>query len=1401
MRSTAALPDTSRSHPLRRRLTTLLLLFATAATLVVVTATAPAGAAVPTVAPTLVGPMNTTESANPVLQWEPLAGVTKYRVQVSSSSQFSSTIWSADAFNTSATPPVDLPLGTLHWRVAGMDGNSVGPYASAQFTRSQAPGPQLLAPANFATLDYPGDPVTLRWEPVPGVKNYRVEVDDATDFIGAQVIVTDSSNWALLNTQAIGQTFYWRVQGQGTVSGVNTEFSQTWRYTLAWASDGTPSVPTLLEPEAGATVTDVAFRWSPVTGAARYQIQVSPNGDWANNVTVDQIVKGTSFSPPVTLNNQDFFWRVRALSVRNPADAGPWSPDGRQFTRAWTEVPVLRSPANGAVGTDPYLLQWDPVPWASAYELQVGTDPNFSPNTWSNCFTTHTDWAPYWRVNTDPPLPPRPGTCELSDVVNDRLDFLRHGVRYYWRVRGVDQSQPNTTPTVQGRFSDVRNFMYGASPVTYGPSNGSTVSVPTLAWSKVPGAEKYEVDVYINGARERRTITWATSYTPSIEPDPDEPPPTIWWTVRALYTGAPGGNSPRGSGPVAPGGQFTLTLAEAGAPGAPVLASPAAGASLYNPEFDWSPVAGAKYYELRLFPAGSNVYETLVDHVQGGSLLRHPFRSAGTPTRPIAPGAYDWQVAAIGDAGLLSTSPRRALTVTPLAVATPTAPANCAQGATCAVQRSTPLLQWNPVEGAGYYRVHIALDPEFTNVKWVYTATQPALRPTEAFPDNQAGSSYYWFVQPCRSDGTCGRFDTGVFGTARAFRKASRPITLTSPADGARVADLTTFRWQAPSAQWVTSDANDDTEARHYRIQVSTRPDFAEILDTAEVDQTTYTPYLKTYPEGPLYWRVQARDASGNYLTMSTSRVVHKSSPMLEVTSPTNGDQANGLPVIRWDAQAFAAGYEVEYYRNGDIAWTSTNKVQTTLTQLAADTMVKSLPVGTYAYRVRRLDVDNRPGPWSSDPPPPSTDPATGDRRTFVVVGGEPSPTAPANGTVFSRPRVRLEWEPVASAVKYRVETSATAGFASLIENQETVMSAWSLVKSYPNGTIWWRVRALDAQNNVIGTSATRSFTHDLSRPTAAITKVTAGASSATVTWTATPVAAVGPFTKFEITPYIGNVAQTPVTVAGGLRTSVVPGLINGTEYSFTVTPFDANGAGTASSRSGRVRPQKVAPFTSIDRFIDRQFQDLYNRRPTTPELNDWRTRLGGSTTPAGMINSLWTSGPHASIMPPVSRLYAAIYLRTPDYGGLMYWADQRRRGVTMNDMATTFARTPEFRNMYGTLGNPAFVDLVYKNVLGRLPSTTDRNYWTAELNSGRKSRGAVMIGFSESLENRNKTQHEINASLIVLEMLRRTPSFKGTAEATSFDRSLLALLKGGFTLQQAFTLTMSTAPYAARAT
>ena len=110
---------------------------------------------------------------------------------------------------------------------------------------------------------------------------------------------------------------------------------------------------------------------------------------------------------------------------------------------------------------------------------------------------------------------------------------------------------------------------------------------------------------------------------------------------------------------------------------------------------------------------------------------------------------------------------------------------------------------------------------------------------------------------------------------------------------------------------------------------MSTAKDFSSILDDQTVDQDTYTPFSMTYPEGKLYWRVEATDGSSNALTYSDVFRVTKSSPKISLQYPhadvvlTN----QGVPYFQWTPQLYAATYEIEVYKDGDLHYSPVNRV------------------------------------------------------------------------------------------------------------------------------------------------------------------------------------------------------------------------------------------------------------------------------------------------------------------------------------------------------------------------------------------------------------------------------------------------------------------------------------------
>jgi hypothetical protein len=103
-----------------------------------------------------------------------------------------------------------------------------------------------------------------------------------------------------------------------------------------------------------------------------------------------------------------------------------------------------------------------------------------------------------------------------------------------------------------------------------------------------------------------------------------------------------------------------------------------------------------------------------------------------------------------------------------------------------------------------------------------------------------------------------------------------------------------------------------------------------------------------------------------------------------------------------------------------------------------------------------------------------------------------------------------------------------------------------------------------------------------------------------------------------------------------------------------------------------------------------------------------------------------------------IERLYRAYFLRAPDAAGLRHWTDQYAAGMSLARISDAFAASTEFVQRYGALSNGDFVDLVYRNVLGRVPDPAGHVHWTELLAAGMR-RGAAMLGFSDSEEFKKK--------------------------------------------------------------
>lgn len=97
--------------------------------------------------------------------------------------------------------------------------------------------------------------------------------------------------------------------------------------------------------------------------------------------------------------------------------------------------------------------------------------------------------------------------------------------------------------------------------------------------------------------------------------------------------------------------------------------------------------------------------------------------------------------------------------------------------------------------------------------------------------------------------------------------------------------------------------------------------------------------------------------------------------------------------------------------------------------------------------------------------------------------------------------------------------------------------------------------------------------------------------------------------------------------------------------------------------------------------------------------------------------------------------LYIAFFNRLPDADGLVYWIDQRKAGVSLDQIADHFYNAAilysDLTGYSQSMSNADFVRVIYKNVLGRFDATAppeaDVNYWSNSLSSGQSTRGNLV--------------------------------------------------------------------------
>ena len=330
------------------------------------------------VAPSLVSPADNASGVNapPTLVWNKALTATGYRLQVSTSSSFTTTVVD-DSTITDTTKQVGglINQTQYYWRVRTLSAAGGSGFSTARSFTTLLAAPTLVSPANTAS----NVPINARlsWAKIPGAAGYFVQVATNQNFTSgiaySDSSITDSTTVA--TGLSASTLYYWRVRTRD--GGAGGPFSSTWSFTTSVA---VAQVPSLLSPLNNATSvsTTATLVWAKSAGAASYRLQVATDSTFVSGIVVnDTTIVDTTRQVPGLAYVTRYFWHVNA---KNAGGVSAFS-NVYVFTTstAGPPAPSLTSPANLASAQPTTVtFNWSAVTGATEYHFQLATDSTFA---------------------------------------------------------------------------------------------------------------------------------------------------------------------------------------------------------------------------------------------------------------------------------------------------------------------------------------------------------------------------------------------------------------------------------------------------------------------------------------------------------------------------------------------------------------------------------------------------------------------------------------------------------------------------------------------------------------------------------------------------------------------------------------------------------------------------------------------------------------------------------------------------------------------------------------------------------------------------------------------------------------------------------------------------------------
>jgi len=420
----------------------------------------------------ITAPTATTQLMRPTIQWTAVVGVTAYDLWITNRSTGQDPLIRTltQTPNTEYTPSQDLGFGNFRVWVRGQYSDGTYTVWSPKYDFSVNNQAVIRPLSTSPTTGFP----TIEWSSIPGAAKYDLWIDNLSTGQSQFIRKTDvlASSFIPQAELPLGRYRAW-------VRAIDANNHPAMWSTAAYFTVLTP--PLVISPALSTFSTTPQFAWNAVPGATEYEI-------WIDSVTAgvspyirEQSLASTTFTPAASMPAGNYKMWVRAI--------GPGGLIGRYSTGQMLNVggiPVIAAPAGVLSDTSP-LITWTPVDGASRYDL--------------------------WIDRIDVPQSQIVRAMNLT-VPQFETPILPLGTYRAW-VRAFQSGNSASVWSRPVAFSiDIAD---ASTPTLLALPVSTFNTTPTIAWTAMPGATRYELFVRnlatLNTAIFETNIP-STSFTP-----------------------------------------------------------------------------------------------------------------------------------------------------------------------------------------------------------------------------------------------------------------------------------------------------------------------------------------------------------------------------------------------------------------------------------------------------------------------------------------------------------------------------------------------------------------------------------------------------------------------------------------------------------------------------------------------------------------------------------------------------------------------------------------------------------------------------------------------------------------------------------------------------------------------